>query len=69
MASICAAEVSPRYSRSLLCSVAEIAGIGACYFGEKAQRAFRVLNQILGALDAGLTGLRDRVVQDRHHAG
>ena len=48
---------------------AEISGIGACYLGEKAQRAFRALDQILGTLDAGLAGLRDRVVQNRHHAG
>jgi len=42
----------------------EIAGIGGGQFGEKAQRAFGILDQILGAFNAGLAGLRDRVVED-----
>src|ERR1700733_7276396 len=48
---------------------AEIAGIRGSYLGEKAQRGFSAVDQILGALDAGPGGLRDRIVQDRHHAG
>ena len=48
---------------------AEIAGIDGGHLGEKAQRAFGVVDQILGAFHAGLAGLRDRFVQDRYHAG
>ena len=48
---------------------AEIAGIGGSQFGDKAQRAFGVVDQILGAFNAGLAGLRDRFVQDRYDAG
>src|ERR1700730_475734 len=47
----------------------EIAGIRGSYLGEKAQRDFSAVDQILGALDASPAGLRDRIVQDRHHAG
>src|SRR3984893_1141445 len=47
---------------------AEIAGIGGGYLGEKAQRGFSTVDQVLGAFDAGPAGLRDRIVQDRHHA-
>jgi hypothetical protein len=34
--------------------------------GEKAQRAFSAIDQILGTLNAGPAGLRDRIVQGRH---
>ncbi len=47
---------------------AEIAGIRGSHLGEKAQRGFSAVDQVLGALDAGPAGLRDRIVQDRHHA-
>ena len=47
----------------------EITGIIGGQFSEKAQRAFGVVDQILGAFNAGLAGLRDRLVQDRYDAG
>jgi len=47
----------------------EIAGIGGGQLGDKAQRAFGVVDQILGAFNAGLAGLCDRFVQDRYNAG
>ncbi len=47
----------------------EVSGFGGGHFGEKAQRAFRVLDQVLGTLNAGPAGLRDRLVEDRHHCG
>jgi hypothetical protein len=46
----------------------EVAGIGGGQFGDKAQRAFGVVDQILGAFNAGLAGLCDRFVQDRYDA-
>src|SRR5216684_3077847 len=44
---------------------AEITGIGSRQLGEKAQRAFGALDQVLGALDASLAGLNDSIVQGR----
>jgi hypothetical protein len=38
---------------------AKIAGIVSRHLGDKAQRAFRAFDQVLGTLDAGLAGLRD----------
>ena len=48
---------------------AEIIGIGRGHFGEKAQRALGVLDQILGPFNGGLAGLHHGFVQDRYHAG
>ena len=47
----------------------KILRIGSRDLGDKAQRAFGTFDQVMGALDAGLAGLRDRVVQDRDHSG
>jgi hypothetical protein len=48
---------------------AKIAGISGRHLGEKAQRALGALNQILGAFNAGLARLRDRITEDRHDRG
>ena len=47
----------------------KILRIGSRHLGDKAQKAFGTFDQIMGALDAGLAGLRDRVMQDRDHSG
>jgi len=48
---------------------AEIARVDGGHFGEKAQRAFGAVDEILGAFNAGLAGPRDRFIQDRYNAG
>ena len=47
----------------------KILRIGSRHLGDKAQKAFGTFDQIMGALDADLAGLRDRVMQDRDHSG